>query len=69
MKASKVSQAIAAMAAAREFMWAHVPAGTAGKLDCDMKLFHALSDLDTELSHVEITLQPSNVALPSGTAS
>jgi hypothetical protein len=69
MKVSKVSQAIAAMATAREFLRVHVPEATVGKFDCDMKLFRALIDLDSELSNVQITLQPSHQAEPIRSAS
>jgi hypothetical protein len=59
MKASKLGEAIEKMTAARMFLWEHVPAGTPGKVQIDMDLFSATVALNTELSLIEVNVQPS----------
>lgn len=60
MKASKLGEAIARMAAARVFLWEHVPAGTPGKVQIDLDLFNSTNALNDELALVQLTVQPSS---------
>lgn len=56
MKASKLSDALVAMTAARDFLWEHVPPGTEGKTTCDRVLFKAMLDMTHELALVDISV-------------
>jgi len=59
MKASLLGEAIERVAAARAFMWEHVPAGTLGKVQHDHELFMVAMKLKAELTVFEVELQRS----------